>query len=74
LWLKICVYSYAALIGFGVTLDVHWVSEAVAGALIGYAAGKTAGKSFRQLLQGNENKDNFSFYFTHNTIGVIIRI
>jgi membrane-associated phospholipid phosphatase len=74
LWLKICVYSYAALIGFGVTLNVHWASEAAAGALIGYAVGKTVGKSFSQLLKGNENKNNFSFYFNLNTIGVIIRI
>ena len=74
LLLKIGVYSYATLIGFGFTLDVHWASEALAGALIGYAVGKTVGKSFSQLLQGNENKNNFSFYFTTNTIGIIIRI
>jgi membrane-associated phospholipid phosphatase len=73
LWLTICVYSYAALIGFGVTLDAHWASEAMAGALIGYAVGKTVGKSFSKLLKGKENKNNFSFYFTPNTIGVIIR-
>lgn len=74
LWLKICAYSYAALIGFGVTLDVHWSSEAVAGALIGYAVGKTVGRSFNQLLEGKKNKNNVSFYFTQNTIGVFIRV
>jgi membrane-associated phospholipid phosphatase len=73
-WLKVCVYSYAALIGFGVTLNVHWASEAMAGALIGYAVGKTVGKSFGRLLKNKENKNNFSFYFTRNTIGGIIRI
>ena len=74
LWLKIGVYSYATLIGLGVTLDVHWASEALAGALIGYAVGKTVGKSFSQLLKGNKNKSKFSFYFTPNTIGVIIHL
>jgi len=29
IWLKVGVFSYAALIGFGVTLDVHWASDAL---------------------------------------------
>jgi hypothetical protein len=74
MWLKIGVYSYATLIGIGVTLDVHWASEALAGALIGYAIGKTVGKSFSQLLGEDNRKTNLSFYFTTNTIGFIIRI
>ncbi|MDR2376986.1 MAG: phosphatase PAP2 family protein [Treponema sp.] len=44
--LKAAVYSYAAVIGFGLTLNVHWASEILAGALIGYAIGKTVGRSF----------------------------
>jgi membrane-associated phospholipid phosphatase len=74
LWLKIGVYSYAVLIGFGVTLNVHWTSEALAGALIGYAVGKTVGKSFSKLLKNNVSDNQVSFYFTPNTIGVIIRL
>jgi membrane-associated phospholipid phosphatase len=74
IWLNIGVYFYAALMGIGVTLDVHWASEAVAGALIGYAIGKTVGKSFKQLLCEKNNANNLSFYITQNTIGVIIRI
>jgi membrane-associated phospholipid phosphatase len=73
LWLKIGVFSYAALIGFGVTLDVHWASEALAGALIGYAVGKTVGKSFRKLLENDKNHNEPSFYFTPNSIGIIIK-
>jgi membrane-associated phospholipid phosphatase len=72
LWLKIGAYSYATLIGVGVTLNVHWASEALAGALIGYAVGKTVGKSFNKLLK-NENPDNrLSFYAAPNALGVII--
>jgi len=72
LWLKIGVYSYAALTGLGVSLNVHWASEVFAGALIGYAVGKTVGKNFRQLLDHNTNTEKLSFYFTPNTAGVII--
>jgi membrane-associated phospholipid phosphatase len=72
LWLKIGVYSYATLIGVGVTLDVHWASEAVAGALIGYAVGKTVGKSFNKLLKNDTTDIPLSFYFTPRSLGVIV--
>jgi membrane-associated phospholipid phosphatase len=71
-WLKIGVYSYAALIGFGVTLDVHWASEALAGALMGYAVGKTVGKSFNKLLKNEGPDSRVSFYATPDTLGVVI--
>jgi membrane-associated phospholipid phosphatase len=74
IWLNIGVYSYAVLIGFGVTLDVHWASEAFAGALIGFAVGKTVGKSFNKMLKKQENKNNISFYITPNTLGVHIAL
>jgi hypothetical protein len=37
--------------GIGVSLNVHWASDALAGALIGYAVGKTVGKSFTKLYK-----------------------
>jgi membrane-associated phospholipid phosphatase len=43
-WVKMAVYTYATFIGFGVTLYAHWTSELIAGALIGYAIGKTVAK------------------------------
>ncbi|MDR0302130.1 MAG: phosphatase PAP2 family protein [Treponema sp.] len=72
LWLKIGVYSYAALIGFSVSVSVHWASEAFAGAIIGYAIGKTVGKSFSRLLENNPEEDNVSFYVTPNSVGIRI--
>jgi membrane-associated phospholipid phosphatase len=48
--LKIAAYSYAALTGIGMSLFTHWASDAVAGALIGYAIGKSVGKSYKELL------------------------
>jgi membrane-associated phospholipid phosphatase len=36
------------------SFNVHWLSDVVAGALIGYASGKVVGKSFRKsMLNGN---------------------
>jgi membrane-associated phospholipid phosphatase len=67
--LKIAVYSYAALIGLGVSVNVHWASEVFAGALIGYAIGKTVGKSFSQMSDDNQ-KNKVSLYITPNSIGV----
>jgi len=75
LLLKIGVFTYAACIGFGVTLDVHWASEALAGALIGYAIGKTVGRSYRRLLEKDDVNDHRpNLYVTHNSVGVIIKM
>jgi membrane-associated phospholipid phosphatase len=73
-WLKFLLYSYAFLIGFGTTLDVHWASEAIAGALIGYAIGKTVGKSFNKLLENKKDGKRLSFYYSPNTIRLIMKI
>ena len=73
LWLKIGAYSYAALIGFGVSVNVHWASEVFAGALMGYAIGKTVGKSFNKLLGSDEGENDISFFFTPNAAGVVMR-
>ncbi|MDR1230151.1 MAG: phosphatase PAP2 family protein [Spirochaetaceae bacterium] len=71
--LKIVAYSYAALIGFGVTLNVHWASDAVAGALMGYAIGKTVGRSFSGRPVKTERKNAISFYGSPSSVGVRIR-
>ena len=71
---KAGVFTYAALMGLGVTFSAHWASEAVAGALIGYAIGKTVGKSYRKLLNGSESSNPVTFYFTPNAAGIVIRM
>jgi membrane-associated phospholipid phosphatase len=70
--LQIAAYSYAAIIGFGVTLNVHWASDALAGALIGYAIGKTVGRSFNQLLNNTKEENKISLYVTSRSIGLKI--
>ncbi len=42
---------YALYIGIGVSLEIHWLSEFVAGAFIGTAIGLTVGASFRKSAQ-----------------------
>jgi membrane-associated phospholipid phosphatase len=85
--LKVVAYSYAALTGIGMSLFAHWASDAVAGALVGYAIGKSVGKSYRGLLDsysGSKNMaapaapgftitDNVSFYILPDYAGVSIR-
>lgn len=42
---KITALVYAAYIGISVSLTVHWLSDAVAGAIIGYAVGRNSATS-----------------------------
>jgi hypothetical protein len=71
--LKIAVYSYASLIGLGMSVYDHWASDIIAGALIGFAVGTTVGKSYRSLIR--EDKENrLTFYVTSSSLGFIIRI
>jgi membrane-associated phospholipid phosphatase len=72
LLLKIAVYTYASLIGLGMSVYDHWASDVIAGALIGIAVGTTVGRSFRSLIDGEKN--NIVFCVTPNSLGVIIRI
>jgi membrane-associated phospholipid phosphatase len=69
--LKIAVYTYASLLGLGMSMYDHWASDVVAGALIGYAVGATVGKSFRNLREKTEKP--VSFYVTTNSMGVILQ-
>jgi membrane-associated phospholipid phosphatase len=72
-WLKIGFYSYAVLTGIGVSLNVHWASDVFAGALMGYAVGKTVGRSFNKLIKQEAQKVNVSFSMTAQQIAVTVR-
>ena len=72
-------YAYAALIGLGVSVNVHWASDVFAGALIGWAIGKTTGKSFARLLRRTdtacaiaEKRKTVMPYITPHIVGVRI--
>jgi membrane-associated phospholipid phosphatase len=66
--IKIGALTYASLIGLGVSMNVHWSSDVVAGALIGYSIGKTVGSGFRNLMSANPKKNAYNFYVTPNGI------
>jgi membrane-associated phospholipid phosphatase len=70
-WLKVGAFAYAGCTGLGMSLFGHWVSESFAGALMGYAIGKSVGRSFNGLL-GNEAKVSYSLYAVPNGIGLTI--
>jgi hypothetical protein len=59
--------------GVAVSVTTHWASEAVAGAFIGYAIGKTVGNSFSHLLSGQKTAPPVSFYVAPEALGVIFR-
>lgn len=63
-------YTYATAIGIGVSVNIHWLSDAFAGALIGYAIGKTVGSSFNSLLSEKKEDNSLSFFATPNDIGI----
>jgi membrane-associated phospholipid phosphatase len=65
--------AYASLIGLGVSTNIHWFSDAVAGALIGYAIGKTVGSGFRNLLDQKGEQQSFSFFVTPSRVGFTYR-
>jgi membrane-associated phospholipid phosphatase len=71
--LKIVFYSYAVLIGLGVSLNVHWASDVFAGALMGYAIGTTVGRSFSKLINPVIQHEKVSFYITAEPFGVLVR-
>jgi len=61
---------YGLYIGIGISTNIHWFSDFVAGTLIGYSIGKTVGKSFNELMGNNTNRENFSISPTFNGINV----
>jgi membrane-associated phospholipid phosphatase len=67
-WVKRGAFIYASCVGIGVSMFSHWLSEVFAGALIGYAIGKSVGHSFNGLL-GNDTKMKYSLYAVPNGIG-----
>lgn len=49
--IKYAAIIYAIYIGLGVSLSIHWFSDAVAGAIIGSIIGLSIGKSFTEKLK-----------------------
>jgi membrane-associated phospholipid phosphatase len=73
LFIQIAAYSFASIIGLGVSFNVHWASDVLAGALIGYAVGAAVGRDFRQLLKPEAQHDKVLFSITAQPLGVLVR-
>jgi membrane-associated phospholipid phosphatase len=63
--------TYASLIGLGVSTNIHWFSDAVAGALIGYAIGDAVGEGYARLMNRTSGGQSYGFYVTPMAIGFI---
>ena len=48
-WLKAICLVYAIYVGIGVSTTIHWLSDAIAGGLIGIAIGLTVGNCFIEV-------------------------
>jgi membrane-associated phospholipid phosphatase len=73
MWVKIGAFSYAFFIGAGVSLCVHWSSEVFAGALIGYAIGKTIGRDFNSWSK-KDAQNSLRLYILPNGIKINLSI
>jgi hypothetical protein len=62
--LKTYALLYAFFIGIGISTNIHWTSDFVAGALIGYSIGKSVGRGFNQLKNKRYKESVYHFYIT----------
>jgi membrane-associated phospholipid phosphatase len=68
--LSIVSYTIAAFIGVGVSTNIHWLSDVVAGGLIGYAIGRSVGCGFRGLINQDSNGSSLNFSILPNGVGI----
>jgi membrane-associated phospholipid phosphatase len=68
--LKAAAYSYALFIAFGVSTNVHWLSESISGAVIGWAVGRAVGMSFARLYREREERKKITPLVTPGFAGI----
>ncbi len=71
--IRIAGLAYASLIGLGVSTNIHWFSDAFAGALIGYAIGESVGNGYWNLMHGVSREHSYSLSFTPMGVGFTYR-
>lgn len=50
-WIRFIAPLYALYVGVGVSMSIHWFSDFLAGAIVGYIIGSVVARSFRDRLQ-----------------------
>jgi membrane-associated phospholipid phosphatase len=56
-WAGILAIAYAAYVGLGTSVTIHWLSDFVAGAIIGTVIGVVVGRSFNASMIQQEQKN-----------------
>jgi len=64
---------YAVFIGLSVSTNIHWFSDAFAGAFIGYAIGKTVGNGFKNIQSVKIKEQGLNYNFLPNGIMLTYR-
>jgi len=64
--IQIYATAYEFSVGFAMSLFAHWASESFAGALVGYAIGKSVGSNFNKLLNNTTDESKYSFSIAPN--------
>jgi membrane-associated phospholipid phosphatase len=59
-WLGGLALAYAAYIGLGVSMTIHWFSDFLAGAILGTVIGLVVGKSFSQPIKISAPRTNLN--------------
>jgi membrane-associated phospholipid phosphatase len=61
-YIKYLIFIYALYIGIGVSVNIHWFSDFIAGAILGTMIGITVGKSFleRYRIENPINRNQYS--------------
>jgi membrane-associated phospholipid phosphatase len=67
-YIKFYSGAYAFFIGLSISTNIHWFSDFVAGALIGYSIGKSIGQSFRNLADGKKESSGTHLILTPNSL------
>jgi len=63
----------AAIVGLGVSANIHWLSDAVAGGLIGYSIGKVVGAGYAGFNVEESETQSFILYPYPGGLGVAYR-
>jgi len=71
-FLKRIAVLYAVTIGAGVSTNIHWLSDAVAGGLIGYSIGASIGDSYNKLINRDRSRKKISLIPRENGLVVAI--
>ena len=72
--IEVVSLAYASLVGLGVSTNIHWFSDAVGGALIGYSIGKSVGIGFNELRNRRNEHQSFSLYVSPGRLSLAFHL